>query len=103
MKGLPNAARGEVMLAIDGAPRRLCVTLGALAELEAAFDVAAFADLGDRLQHMTASDLLIVVSALCAGGGDPVSVSELAAGRIDPSEAARAVGEAFRLAFADNA
>lgn len=101
MAGLVNVARGEVVLTINGAPRRLCVTLGALAELEAAFDVAAFSDLGERLQHMTASDLLIVVSALSAGGGEAISVAELACARIDPTQAARAVGEAFRLAFAD--
>jgi hypothetical protein len=103
MHGLHNAARGEVLLSIDGKTHRLCVTLGALAELEAAFDVAAFVDLGERLQHMTASDLLTVVAALSAGGGEPISAAQLAGARIDPAEAARAVGAAFQLAFADDA
>ena len=96
-----NRARGEVALTIDGCPRKLCVTLGALAELEAAFDVASLAELGERLAHLTASDLLLVLSVLTAGGGEAMSVAEVAAARIDPREGASAVGEAFSAAFGD--
>ncbi len=101
MGELRNHARGEVVLEIDGAQRRLCVTLGALAELEAAFDVHALTELGDRLKHMTASDLIIVLSALTAGAGAGMSTAELACARIDPVAAARAVGAAFGAAFGD--
>ena len=94
-----NRARGEVMLAIDGQERRLCITLGALAELEAAFDVASFTELGARLAGLTASDLLIVLAALTGGGGAGLTSAELAGARIDPRAAAEAVAEAFRLAF----
>lgn len=94
-----NKARGEVLLAIDGREVRLCVTLGALAELEAAFDVASLNELGERLAQLTAGDLLAVLAALSAGGGPSMSVAELAAARIDPKAAAHAVAEAFRLAF----
>jgi Phage tail tube protein, GTA-gp10 len=94
-----NRARGEVLLAIDGRERRLCVTLGALAELEAAFDVISLAQLSERLSQLTAADLLIVLAALSAGGGAPISTAELAAARIDPREAAEAVAQAFHAAF----
>jgi len=96
-----NFARGEVLLTINGEPRKLCVTLGALAELEAAFDVASFAELGERLAHLTASDLLIVVAALTAGGGAPLNTAALRASDIDPRDAANAVAAAFRAAFDD--
>jgi hypothetical protein len=96
---LPNQTRGEVALVIDGAPRMLCVTLGALAQLEAAFDVASFTQLGERLEHLNAHDLLIVLSALMDTEG--LSVAELASARIDAKEAASAVADAFRLAFGD--
>jgi len=96
-----NKARGEVLLAIDGRARRLCVTLGALAELEAAFDVGSLAELGDRLSQLTVSDLIHVLAALTAGGGAPLCAAELAAARIDPKAAAVAVGSAFREAFED--
>jgi hypothetical protein len=99
MAGLCNKARGEVLLAIDGCERRLCVTLGALAELEAAFDAASFGELAERLAQLNASDLLVVLSALTAGGGEPLNSAQLAAARIDPKAAALAVADAFRLAF----
>lgn len=96
-----NQARGEVLLLIDGRPRRLCVTLGALAELEAAFDVGSFAEMGERLAQLTASDLIHVLAALSAGGGEAMSAPDLAAARIDAKEAATAVAAAFRAAFED--
>lgn len=99
MSGLRNAARGEVLLSVNGAERRLCLTLGALAELEAAFDVVSLSELGERLAQLTASDLLIVLSALCGGAGEPMSAAELAVARIDPKAAAVAVAEAFRGAL----
>lgn len=94
-----NRVRGEVLLDIDGRPRRLCVTLGALAELEAAFDVGAIAELGERLAQLTASDLITVLAALTAGGGETLSTAELAAAHIDARCAAVAVAAAFKAAF----
>ena len=89
-----NTARGEVLLEIDGRPQRLCVTLGALAELEAAFDAASLGELGERLAQLTASDLITVLAALSG-----TSTAELARADVDPKAAAQAVAEAFRLAF----
>lgn len=89
-----NSARGEVLLEIDGRPRRLCVTLGALAELEGAFDVGSLSELGERLAQLTASDLIIVLAALSG-----TSTAELASAEIDPKAAANAVADAFRIAF----
>lgn len=96
-----NRARGEVLLEIDGRPHRLCVTLGAIAELEAAFDVGSIAELGERLGHLTASDLITVLAALTAGGGEAASTCELAAAQIDTRMAAHAVAAAFKAAFDD--
>jgi hypothetical protein len=48
-----NAARGEVVVPLAGTPRRLCLTLGALAELEAAFEVNGFAGLAHRLRILS--------------------------------------------------
>lgn len=94
-----NRARGETLLEINGEPRRLCVTLGALAELEATFDVGSLTELGERLAQLSASDLIHVLSALTAGGGVAMSSAELNAARVDAKAAAVAVAEAFRLAF----
>lgn len=96
-----NRARGEVLLEIDGAPRRLCVTLGALADLEAAFDVASFTELGARLSMLNAVDLITVIAALTKGGGAEMSTVAIAAANIDPKRAAEAVAACFQGAFGD--
>lgn len=96
-----NRARGEVLLAIDDCEVRLCLTLGALAELEAAFDVISLAELAERLAHLTAADLIIVLAALTKGSGEAMDTAQLSCARIDPKAAASAVAEAFRLALDD--
>ncbi|MEQ1817359.1 MAG: GTA-gp10 family protein [Terricaulis sp.] len=96
-----NRARGEVLLEVDGRELPLCLTLGALAELEAAFDVMSLAELGERLARLTAADLIVVLAALAKGGGEAVSAAELCSARIDAKAAAAAVAEAFRVALDD--
>lgn len=96
-----NKARGEVLLDVDDCQVRLCLTLGALAELEAAFDVASLAELGERLTHLTAADLITVLAALARGGGEAMSLAQLSEADIDPRAAASAIAEAFRCALDD--
>jgi hypothetical protein len=98
---LHNRARGEVILMIDNAPHRLCLTLGALAELEAAFDVNSIAEIGARLKTPSSQDLLIVVLALLGGEASGFDLVRLSRASIAPDAAAKAVAEAFRLAFDD--
>jgi len=92
-----NPARGEVSLTIDGQTRTLCLTLGALAEIESALDCAGFAALGARLKAMTALDLIRVVQALLKGG-EGVAL-DLTTARIDPAAAAKAVADCFERAL----
>ena len=93
MSGL-NGVRGEVRATLGGAERRLCLTLGALAELESAFEVDGFGPLADRLRNLSARDLAFVLGALLRGGGEAgVDVSS-----VDFREAAQAVAAAFTAA-----
>ena len=94
-----NKARGEVLLHVDGRAVRLCLTLGALAELESAFGVGSLPELAERLTALSASDLVVVLAALTAGGDERMSVADLVAAKIDPRAAAAAVAEAFHAAF----
>lgn len=98
---MANAARGEVLLSIDGKPRTLCLTLGALAELETTLGLSSMSDLGERLAALTANDLMLVLAALTAGGGEPMTSDELASAKISPREATEAAARAFALAFGD--
>jgi hypothetical protein len=90
-----NTARGETALIINGTPRRLCLTLGALAELEGALKCASLAELESRLRAASPADWLIVLQALLRGGGEYAIAANLARADIAPGEAARAIAEAF--------
>ncbi|MCA8900286.1 MAG: gene transfer agent family protein [Hyphomonas sp.] len=95
-----NAARGETGLWIDGAERRLCLTLGALAEIEAAFGCARMEELEVRLRALSAADLVLVLAALLRGGGEVEAAAKIGTAEVSPGAAARAVAEAFRLGLA---
>lgn len=92
-----NAVRGETTLIVDGTPRRLCLTLGALAEIETALGVAGPA-LADRLRNASARDLAAVLAALMRGGGEAADETLLARAAVTPAAAAAAIGRAFTLA-----
>lgn len=91
-----NGARGEVSLDVAGKKRVLCLTLGALAEIESAFGCASLSDLQVRMRRLSAAELLQIVSMLMKGGGERVEPGELAQLHIQPAAAAAAVAEAFR-------
>ena len=94
----PNPARGEVVRPIGGAPRKLCLTLGALAELEAAFDLDGWEALAERLRRLSARDLTLVLAALLRGGGEGEAAEALPQTAVDFREAAEAVAAAFAAA-----
>lgn len=96
--GLANAARGETVLDVGGMPHRLCLTLGALAQLETHFGVTGPAELAARLKTLTANDVLVVLHVLIAGGGGQLSVEDLAAAPLSPTAAATAIVQAFLVA-----
>jgi hypothetical protein len=93
-----NGARGQVIQPVGGTPRRLCLTLGALAELETAFGLAGWEALSERLRALSAKDMLLVLAALLRGGGEDQAAAELATLPVDFREAAIAVAAAFMAA-----
>lgn len=87
----PNPARGEVVVILAGAPRRLCLTLGALARIEAALGLSDWSALPERIATLGARDLTAVLAALLEGGGEPAEI----AGRATVPEAASALAAAL--------
>jgi hypothetical protein len=87
----PNPARGEVVVSLAGAPRRLCLTLGALARIEAALGLSDWSQLPDRIATLSARDLTAVLAALLDGGGESPDV----AARATVPEAASALAAAL--------
>jgi hypothetical protein len=86
-----NPARGEVVVTLAGAPRRLCLTLGALARIEGALGLSDWARLPDRIATLSAGDLTAVLAALLDGGGEPPEVAT----RATVPEAAAALAAAL--------
>ena len=93
-----NTARGEVCLGIGGVERKLCLTLGALAEIETALGARGLSDLSERLRQPSADELLQVLLALLRGGGECVSADALRTAPLDLRAAMQAIGAAFRAA-----
>lgn len=92
-----NAARGETALAVGGRARRVCLTLGVLAEIESALGCRTMAELEVRMRALSAGDLMIVIAALLRGGGEAETAARIGELDVAPGAAARAVAEAFRL------
>ena len=75
-----NVRRGEVEAQINGKPYVLCLTLGALAELEAALQTNDLNGLAERFSQgrISARDLISIIGAGLRGAGNAVSNEELA-------------------------
>ncbi len=93
-----NGARGEVVVVLAGAERRLCLTLGALAEIEAGLELDGLSGLAERMRALSARDLTVVLVALLRGGGERALADGLDRAPVDPREAAEAVAKAFAAA-----
>ncbi len=98
-----NRHRGEVLARLDGKEFRLCLTLGALAELEAAFAVDDIATLAERFStgRLSSSDMLKLIAAGLRGAGHSLSNDEIAAMQADGGATgyARIVGELLTATF----
>ncbi len=97
---MANGARGEVIATLAGAERRLCLTLGALAEIETAFGLSGWEALSDRLRALSPNDLLTVLAALLRGGGQGETAAALPTLPVDFRDAAEAAARAFAAAGA---
>jgi hypothetical protein len=77
---VPNLHRGEIEAEIGGVRRRLVLTLGALAELEAAFGAEDLAALAERFGagRLKARDLVRIIGAGLRGAGEAISDDDVA-------------------------
>src|SRR5690606_25954081 len=78
---IANRRRGEIAAEFDGKPFRLCLTLGALAELEAAYAAEDIGALVERFSRgkLSARDIVRIVGAGLRGAGHAVSDDEVGA------------------------
>lgn len=71
---MANKYRGEIAASLDGEPYTLCLTLGALAELETAFGNDDMLSLASRFGagRISASDCVRIIGAGLRGGGHEI-------------------------------
>jgi hypothetical protein len=99
-----NPHAGEVEVVIDGVPRVMKLTLGALAELEADMGCDTLMALVARLEggEVSARDVFRLIVAGLRGGGWRVRADDLLGADVEggPVEAARAAALLLARAFA---
>jgi hypothetical protein len=100
---MANPYRGEVALSVDGEPRVMRLTLGALAELEARLKAESLMEMIARFETggFRVRDLIALIVAGLNGGGWRITEAELLGRRIDggPVEAAQAAARLLKLTF----
>ncbi|KPP80685.1 MAG: gene transfer agent protein of unknown function DUF3356 [Oceanicaulis sp. HLUCCA04] len=90
-----NRQRGEVILEVRGEHHVLCLTLGALAEIETLTGAGDMTEIGPKLAGLDANGMLALLSILLRAGGNTVDARQLA---ITPANAAKAIAQAFEAA-----
>jgi hypothetical protein len=104
---MSNRLRGEISAGLDGRKWTLVLTLGALAELEAAYACQDLQALVERFSsgRLSAGDLIKVIGAGLRGAGNDVSDDQVArmtaAG--GASGFAAIAADLLRVTFGDNA
>jgi hypothetical protein len=75
-----NTLRGEIEAELDGRTFRLCLTLGALAELESAVGAADLPGLAERLDkaQISARDIILIIACGLRGAGHEISDADVA-------------------------
>lgn len=99
---MANPYTGEVALVLDGQPRVAKLTLGALAELEAALETGSLVELVERFEsHKFDPDVMALIVAGLRGGGWNGTAADLLKADIGggPLEAARVAALLLARAF----
>lgn len=86
---MANRHRGEIDAILDGKPYRLCLTLGALADLESAFGDEDMLALATRFEtgRISARDCQRIIGAGLRGAGYDVSDLAVASMRVEAGAA----------------
>ena len=66
---MANRERGESEIEVAGEKFTLCLTLGALAEIEDALGLQSFSEIGTRIESLKTVDLAKMFLAMLKGGG----------------------------------
>jgi len=102
---MANPHRGEIDAVIGGERHVLCLTLGALAELEQRLNAGDLVGLAERFEkgRVSASDLIALLGAGLRGGGTAISDDDLARLSIEGGLAgvAKIAADLLRVTFGE--
>lgn len=94
---MTNKARGEVEYKVNGTKYKLCLTLGALTEIESELGIEDFTKVTERFKKPKMKDIQSILLALLHGGGHTEMTEEdLMHFPIDVKQLTEKIGEAFR-------
>ena len=100
---MANRHRGEISAMLDGRERTLCLTLGALAELEASFGVGDLVALAERLGsgRLSACDITKIIGCGLRATGEQITDTEVGSVRVSGGAAgyARIAAELIKATF----
>jgi hypothetical protein len=100
---MPNPRRGEIAATLDGRPFTLVLTLGALAELEAAFGHSDMVALAERFEtgRISARDAVRIIGTGLRAAGHTVTDDEVAHMPMTAAEAVAIVAELLAATFTE--
>ncbi|MEM6498721.1 MAG: gene transfer agent family protein, partial [Pseudomonadota bacterium] len=100
---MANKRRGEVEVVFDGQTYRMCLTLGALAELEAAFGDQDLLALASRFEsgRLKSDDAIRIIGAGLRGAGHDLTDADVGRMRCDLGAAGyvKAVADLVQATF----
>ena len=94
---MTNPLRGETSFLAAGEKFVMRLTLGALAEIEAAFNVASLSDLATRLKSFATGDIATVAAALLRAGGHDVTANDVLKLPVDLATIVQAIADVFAI------
>ncbi len=102
---MANSKRGEIDATIDGKSYTLCLTLGALAELESGFGASDLVALASRFEErrLSARDLLRIIGCGLRGAGNDITDEDVARMKVSEGLAGyvRIAAELLAATFGD--
>ena len=95
-----NTLRGEVALMLGDETYTLCLTLGALAQIETLLGCKSLDELQLRFRQLSSAELIAILKILLiAGGSDPKQITAAWLESIPPNLASQSVADAFDAAL----
>lgn len=90
-----NKQRGEITIEGPEGELKLCLTLGAIAQLEDGLGIDSLTEIESVLKKASMKHMILIVKALCAGGGNPLTDEQMMTWQVDLQSIMGKVQECF--------